>query len=73
MIYDDEERFRWEFTCQLRKLDPDAIIRQLHPDAILLCWEPRETIYPFKPLICHRQLVAKWLEPIVGYEVKELE
>ena len=40
---------------QLDSLDAKQVAEELGPDAILLCWESFN-------VLCHRRLVAEWLE-----------
>jgi len=49
----------------LAALDPAQVYGWLGPDAVLLCWEK-----PFA--LCHRRMVAEWLEDALGLVIPEL-
>lgn len=49
----------------LALLDPQQVAQQLGSDAVLLCWERDATL-------CHRRIVARWLEYHLDIVVPEL-
>ena len=65
---DESIRFYTErFNDQLRRLNPDRVLKDVGRTAILLCYENVH-----KGEFCHRRLVAAWLEQRLGIQVPEL-
>lgn len=64
MLNMSQEDYDKAFHAILAKLDPHKVAADLGPNAVLLCYErPGE--------ICHRRLVAEWLEAALGIEIPE--
>lgn len=59
-----EDEYRIRYNDQLSKLDPKVVYKELE-GKVLLCWETSNQI-------CHRHLVAEWLNKHLGITVKEL-
>jgi uncharacterized protein YeaO (DUF488 family) len=57
-----------EYKAQLEELDPEEVMEDLialDDSPILLCWENSDGL-------CHRHLVANWLECELGIRVREI-
>jgi len=65
MLKLSHEEYEPRMRAILAKLDPAQIYRLLGAEAVLLCWEK-----PF--LLCHRRMVAEWLEDALGLVIPEL-
>ncbi len=55
----------------LNKLNPQEVYNELGDNAVLLCYEKYSDIEN-GTAVCHRRLVAKWLEDNLGITVDEL-
>lgn len=56
----------------LNKLNPKEIFEELGENSVLLCYESWQSIKSGNA-VCHRRIVAKWLEDNLGIKVEELE
>jgi hypothetical protein len=65
MLKMPDEEFEPLMRAILAALDPHEVAERLGPHAVLLCWEK-----PFQ--LCHRRMVAEWLEEALGLEIPEL-
>jgi uncharacterized protein YeaO (DUF488 family) len=61
-----EEYIKRYHSEVLDKLDAATVFKDLGEEAILCCWEKNAGI-------CHRTLIAKWLERELGIIIDELE
>jgi len=70
-IEDEELYTKLYYERVLDKLDPKQIYAELGGNAVLLCYESWDSIKS-GTAICHRRIVAKWLEENLGIRVEEL-
>lgn len=70
-IKDEKIYTKLYYEKVLNKLNPQEIYNQLGDNAVLLCYESWEAIRSGNS-ICHRRIVAKWLETNLGIKVDEL-
>lgn len=71
-IEDEKLYTKLYYEKVLNKLNPQEIYNQLGDNAVLVCYESWEAIRTGNA-ICHRRIVAKWLEANLGIKVDELE
>lgn len=71
-IEDEKLYIKLYFEKVLNKLNPKEVFNELGDNAVLLCYEKYADIESGKTF-CHRRIVAKWLEKVLGVEIKELE
>ncbi len=59
-----KEEFRDRYQMLLDDLDPIEVMNDLGDGSIMLCWEPFN-------VLCHRRMVAEWIERETGIIVPE--